>query len=100
MSHDDTMKWAEVEFETPQPNFEQTVEGEAWVVRGKCPRCHGKTAWSFRRGQMGSMREEMMDKMASGDPATIICACGFPHDQRPDDAGESGCGAFWPVCLK
>jgi hypothetical protein len=51
---------------------------------------------------MGSVSVDMsaMTALSPNDFATIVCACGYVHEDRPDDSGESGCGAFWPVKLK
>jgi hypothetical protein len=102
VKHDEAMKWAEVEFEEVPLGFTVKIEGDTLVARGQCPRCHGKTAWSFRRGMMGSVSADMtaMTALSPADLATIVCACGSVHADRPDDSAESGCGAFWPVNLK
>lgn len=92
-------KWAEVEYGV-LPGFESTIEGDELVVNGECPRCYGQTTWRFRMGQMGAVDSKAVsDLAAESQPTTIVCACGYPHEDRPDDAHESGCGAFWRVLI-
>jgi hypothetical protein len=97
MAHDAALQWAEVEC-GPQV-FEVKVEGQDLLVRGDCPRCRGQTTWRFRKGQMGAVESETDPSLSTGGRATIVCACGSFHADRPPDANESGCGAFWAVDL-
>jgi hypothetical protein len=103
VAHNDEMPWAEVEYGASEAHgFTVEIEGESLVARGECPRCRGRTAWSFRTGMMGGVSSDMkaMTALSARDLATIVCACGYVHKDRPEDADESGCGAFCPVNLK
>ncbi len=97
MSHDTTLHWAEQGFDL-QTGFTVTPDDDGLVVSGDCPRCKGSTSWPFRKGEMGAMDQTDADA-ARSETATVICACGHPHEKRPDGSGEDGCGAYWKVLL-
>jgi hypothetical protein len=71
------------------------------VVRTVCPRCLGLTVQRFANAVPGSGGH----KGGGGDagrpdaqrPRTIVCGCGMPHDGRPAEGMEHGCGAYWKV---
>jgi len=88
-------EWAEVEYGL-QEGFVSTIEGDELVVHGECPRCHAQTAWNFRTGQMDEVSKAIADSVAAQE-TTILCACGYTHKNRPADANENGCGAYWPI---
>lgn len=89
MSHQD-VQWAEIEYGTQQ-GFTSERTDDGIVVKGMCPRCEAETRWPFPNVLEG------IDAITS---VTVVCACGYPHKDRPaaaDAKNEQGCGAFWKI---
>jgi hypothetical protein len=88
-------KWAAV-------TFKVTEEGDATMLSGFCPQCHGAIEiwlfdevvrdWfpRFRRGARRDVAPE-----PQGEP--MICTCKLDHPDRPP--GNEGCGAYWNMVL-
>ena len=80
----------------------ETVDGTL-VVRTVCPRCLGLTVQRFADVVPGSGGYKGAgNRGAAGQPdepraRTIICGCGMPHNGRPDQSMEHGCGTYWKV---
>jgi hypothetical protein len=83
-------------------------EGKDVVVSAICPRCTHRTGhrldgvvYAGGGSVAQSMRPTAPDTAPVGElgkdweRVTLVCACGHPHKDRPDDSEESGCGAFW-----
>lgn len=75
-------------------------------ITGACPACHGRTMSSHEVGSPHGYKSIFPKRWKSASalkpppgPVTVICACGFPHAERPTESGESGCGAYWKVVL-
>jgi hypothetical protein len=72
-------------------------------VPSACPACQGPMIRTVRRGlPTGSKsiwRPDRETPVHVPDRVTLICACGYPHPQRPADSTETGCGAAWKVPL-
>jgi hypothetical protein len=91
-----------VEFrEQEYPAQRSTVarDGEDLLVGAVCPQCHAETEWPIRVARPGVAKRKAARKAAPDIPENsyALCACGFTHEKRPADAGESGCGAYWPI---
>jgi hypothetical protein len=86
MSHQ-PVQWAEIEC-PEQQGFTAEHTDDGIVVKGTCPRCQVETRWPFPNVLRG------IEPIKS---VTVICACGYPHEDRPDAKNESGCGAFWKI---
>ncbi|MFE7190889.1 hypothetical protein [Kitasatospora sp. NPDC057541] len=91
-------------------SFSQTVapDRRSAVVTGPCPRCHGRTATEFRRGNPGTGTKGLFDRLtgrsgtAQPDPEPLhaevhFCECGHGHPQMPADVHFVGCGASWRI---
>jgi hypothetical protein len=89
MAHNTQAPWEEIEFDK-QPGFpsERGTDGSV-AVKGVCPRCHAETRWTFAPGDGA--------QILALEPATVICACGYAHHDRPAASKETGCGAFWTI---
>jgi hypothetical protein len=115
MSHDTNLHFEEEEFAT-QSGFTTTIDADRSVtVEGDCPRCHGRTSWTFRvempgvttkiGGALATRRGTPVDALGEppfedGEEAVVVCSCGSAHRDRPKELNESGCGAYWPVKLR
>jgi len=73
------------------------------VIRTVCPRCLGLTVQRFAEvvpgpgGYKGRGGDGDAGRPHAPRPRTIVCGCGMPHDGRPDEGMEHGCGAYWKV---
>jgi hypothetical protein len=103
-AHDLSVHFREREFGL-QADFAPTYAKDGSItVSGVCPQCSGDTSWTFYVEQPGvvdvaAARGEGADG-GEGEEATVVCACGSPHLDRPKDSTETGCGAFWTVTLQ
>lgn len=82
--------------------FTITVTGERVRFTGVCPGCGGRTSFTWDHGLPGHKSGSAPDRESPdlGDhPRTLFCECGFTHAERPPDAWDRGCGAFWQVKL-
>lgn len=96
MNHDTSISFLEREYELQTGFTTSASDPKGVIVKGICPQCHGETKQTFTVGQPGVAVDKAA--WADGEEATVICACGAPHD-RPKDSDESGCGAYWSVKL-
>ncbi|MEH1016352.1 hypothetical protein V6U90_25010 [Micromonospora sp. CPCC 206060] len=85
--------------------FDVVLREKGLDITGVCPACRGRTVSSHEigsphgyKGIFPRRRAGSAPKPPAG-PVTVICACGFPHAERPAESGESGCGAYWKVTL-
>ncbi|GAB3276744.1 relaxase family protein [Kineosporia babensis] len=72
------------------------------LVSGICPACQGRTEtpWPLASGGQKGWRRHTAPQLAVPDePTTMICECGRPHPNRPQDDRYEGCGAQWTVLL-
>ncbi|WJV49957.1 hypothetical protein [Streptomyces flavofungini] len=72
------------------------------LVRGHCPRCHGRTTTEYRHGVPGTGTGAGTKGALASDAALLaqerhFCECGHPHPQLPANAVFVGCGASWRV---
>jgi hypothetical protein len=75
------------------------------ILKGRCPRCRGDMQFPIAKGvPYGSGLDSVLGRAEKIDVevvpetvATVYCACGFPHKDRPADSTETGCGAYWDV---
>ncbi|MFF0118376.1 hypothetical protein ACFYP0_07760 [Micromonospora arida] len=84
------------------PGFEVLVDDNGIGVSGTCPACQGRTSSDHEvgspQGYKGVFpRSRNVVPVLPPGSFTVICACGYPHAERPAEAGESGCGAYWKV---
>jgi hypothetical protein len=73
-----------------------TADGDLTVTT-TCPACAGRTRTEFTTGMPQGTKGPALST-ATGK-VTVICACGYPHNLRPGDSAEYGCGAYWKVAL-
>jgi hypothetical protein len=59
-----------------------------------CEVCRSEMRTSYPKGYPAGTKGL---SEAVAEPVTVICACGYPHDGRPAESSEVGCGAFWTV---
>jgi hypothetical protein len=86
MSHQDDLHWAAIEYGM-QEGFAPVHTDDGIDVKGICPRCEAETRWTFPNVDVEEIKS-----------VTVICACGYPHQDRPADAkNDNGCGAFWKI---
>lgn len=106
-AHDVSLPYQEVEIESVS-GFEVTRPNEeSVVVKGRCPRCGEVTTTTFFvQSPQGSSTKALGDRLLAHvrrpiehAEATVICDCGAAHPDRPDDAEDNGCGAYWTVKL-
>lgn len=100
IDHHRELHYVETEFD-PQTGFTVTASPDGLEVSGTCPGCGGWTAMTLEHGSPEGTKGLFGDKKA-GTPsrtATIYCECGHVHADRPADAIDKGCGAFWSVEL-
>ncbi len=71
---------------------------------GACPRCAASMRFTVARGLPGGadmvagpLGRRSVETAARPATITVYCTCGFPHERRPADADENGCGAYWTV---
>lgn len=100
MTHQAVAFW-EREY-TAQHATKFTTDEDGLVVRSVCPQCQGDTDWPIAVVRPGASRSVAATADGEATPSLpdgsyVVCACGFPHDKRPADAGENGCGAYWPI---
>jgi hypothetical protein len=69
-----------------------SVEDEAVVLSGRCPRCGCASTYPYaRRAFRHPRRGPRQQKIP------VMCTCATDHPGRP--VGEVGCGAHWNVLL-
>lgn len=96
--HDRDAPYTEVGF-GDQDGFAADRDEAEMVVSGQCPGCHGRTVFAIRKG-MPEGTKGLPEGVAPEERAvTIYCECGYPHANRPADAVDRGCGAYWKVRL-
>lgn len=103
--HDDGLVYREVKLPL-QGGFTREWNADGVTVTGTCPRCHGETSAEFKivRPSVEGIRpvdypeDDPTDTWAA-DPPSVICACGFFHDKRPETSEETGCGAVFKIGL-
>jgi hypothetical protein len=79
-------------------------DARAIVVSGACPACGGHTSTTWEYGSPQGYKGVFSRRAApaSAPPAgsrTVYCDCGRTHANRPADAWDNGCGAYWQVAL-
>ncbi len=104
--HDEVVAFWEREYEAQSPTA-VTDNGEGVIVASVCPQCAGDTKWLVARTRPGPSRSSGTTNQAPSGvevatavlPADtyVVCACGYPHDKRPEHSNDTGCGAYWPV---
>ena len=105
--HKGTVKFAEVEAAAqPAGQFtvEWTADGRSVTVRGHCPECRALTSSEFRAGlggSKGAFRGSPKPPLTVlPSPLTVYCECGYAHEDRPQNALDTGCGRYWSVYLQ
>ena len=104
-AHDHEVRYEEREMGVvPGDGFARTATDEGVRVEGRCPRCEGPYAASYRRGFAVVGSKGLFSGNRSGeapeDPvarAVHICECGHPHPGQPDALPFVGCGAQWRI---
>lgn len=99
--------YAETEFQT-QKDFavSAAADGRGVDVSGLCPACGGRTTMTFERGSpngskgLFGRRSDPPSPTAPAREVTVYCECGHLHADRPAEATDHGCGAFWSVELR
>ncbi|MDG4825051.1 hypothetical protein O7635_24650 [Asanoa sp. WMMD1127] len=66
-------------------------------VRMRCPACRGSTEDDIVYGVAGTKGGTTTLPLSGEQP--FICACGYPHDGRPPEALDTGCGAYWSATV-
>ncbi|MFF9769463.1 hypothetical protein ACIGXF_17625 [Streptomyces sp. NPDC053086] len=108
-AHDFSTVYAEEDLGPTTAPFtrRRSPAGDAIVVEGACPRCHGSTRTEYRHGLPGTGTKGLLSWLAGrtappGDDAEALarevyfCECGHPHPNLPPDA-PAGCGASWRI---
>jgi hypothetical protein len=76
---------------------------QSFDVASICPACAGSMTRTIVRGLPTGSKSFWRRHEASEPPVpervTLVCACGYPHANRPPDSTETGCGAAWKVPL-
>ncbi|GAB3154262.1 hypothetical protein GCM10027290_48440 [Micromonospora sonneratiae] len=79
-------------------------DGRRIEVAGNCPGCGGHTTitWEYGLpyGHKGIFSRQ--NSAPTGKPTgarTVYCDCGHVHANRPPEAWDQGCGAYWQVEL-
>lgn len=81
-----------------------TPDERSLVVTGLCPACggHTSTTWDYGipQGYKGVLgRRSATPAARPTGVRTVYCDCGRTHANRPADAWDNGCGAYWQVPL-
>lgn len=79
-----------------------SADGRRIEVTGVCPGCGGNTTTAFEygvAGYKGFPGRRKPDPSRPSGPRTVYCECGHWHPNRPAEATDNGCGAFWSVVL-
>ncbi|MDW5322523.1 hypothetical protein [Plantactinospora sp. KLBMP9567] len=81
-----------------------TADGRRIEVTGSCPGCGGHTTvlWEYgipsgHKGFLGRSGARSIDRPVGA--RTVYCDCGHVHANRPAEAWDQGCGAYWQVEL-
>jgi hypothetical protein len=93
--------YAEIETDAGGIPFSVTwADGKKVSVSGQCPECRGLTSTEFSAGipDASKFRGPKIETLPS--PVTLYCECGHPHDERPADAPDRGCGRYWLLYVK
>ena len=90
--------YAEVETDAVARGIRFTVQwaddDEKATLTGLCPECRGMTSMEYPAAIPGTrFRGPVIPALSS--PVTILCECGHPHNDRPADAPDKGCGRYW-----
>jgi hypothetical protein len=105
-SHDPIEYWAHPAAEDPDAEVAWVPGDDPHVrVTSTCEACHAKVTRVFRpvqpAGTKGVVPWDRTDDPVAHpvDPATFVCACDYPHANRPAGNTDRGCGAYWQVRL-
>jgi hypothetical protein len=105
IDHHRELGYVEAEFQL-QTGFTvtETAEARGLEISGICPGCGGRTTMALERGSPQGFKGIFRRRNVDGPPApprtvTIYCECGHMHTDRPAEAIDNGCGAFWSVEL-
>ncbi|MFI6231850.1 hypothetical protein ACIBCR_31595 [Micromonospora echinospora] len=88
----------------PVDAFTVVDDANGLDLTGACPACNGPTTSRYEIGSPHGYKGIFPTRKPVAPPkptglVTVICACGYPHAERPAESGESGCGAYWKVRL-
>lgn len=107
MDHHRDIPYAETGYQRqPDFNAEPASDGLGFEVTGICPACGGHTSMLFERGSPQGHKGGWFRRAATPSPGpepatvrevTVYCECGHIHENRPAEAIDNGCGAFWQV---
>lgn len=81
----------------------RSTDGRWYKVTGPCPTCRATTAFRVAHGVLGPSKlgRRRRGRERAPEPLTgaitVYCQCGYPHQDRPAESPDSGCGAFWDV---
>ncbi|POM27618.1 hypothetical protein BTM25_20340 [Actinomadura rubteroloni] len=99
--HHRDLGYTETEF--PAQQFSVAESERGLTISGTCPACGGRTVTTLGRGSpegaKGFFRRGAVRTSAAPRTVTVYCECGHVHADRPADAIDAGCGAFWDVEL-
>ncbi len=100
MSHQDTAyRDVEVEYTGATVASVLAADRRSFSVTSVCPTCMGTMTRTVSRGlpfgSKGLWREKARPAPDVPDHVTMVCACGYPHPNRPADSTETGCGTAW-----
>jgi hypothetical protein len=101
MSHDDGVVFWEREHPARRAVRVTRVD-DGLVVTSVCPQCQVETDWPISVVRPGPARsgDSSVDVVSGAEIPSgsyVVCACGYPHEKRPPEADETGCGAYWRV---
>ncbi|MFG2091900.1 hypothetical protein [Spirillospora sp. NPDC048824] len=83
-----------------QHGFTVTEAADGLKVTGVCPACGGRTSMTFDYGPPDGVKGLFRNRAAAPPPpraVNVYCDCGHMHADRPEDAFDRGCGAFWKI---
>jgi hypothetical protein len=92
--------YAEIETDATGPGSEFTVtwdpDRDTATITGHCPECRGRTSTKFSTGIPDTVKIRGRKAVPTlPSPVTLYCECGNPHNDRPADAQDRGCGRYW-----
>ncbi|GAA2611668.1 hypothetical protein SMC26_10605 [Actinomadura fulvescens] len=101
IDHHREIGYVETEFDV-QTAFTVTARPDGLEISGNCPACGGRTRLTLERGSPEGTKGWFRPRRAAEPPrtVTVFCVCGHMHADRPEDAADNGCGAFWSVELQ
>jgi hypothetical protein len=98
----EALKFQEREYQVRDDDFavRRSPDGRWYTITGACPQCKGPTVFRVAHGVLGPAKgwfgRSRVPAPLEG-AVLVYCQCGFPHEERPAEASETGCGAFWDV---